>query len=176
MAAGEIFVGVYKAKVGRLVLQHVDLYSDGASRGNPGPGGYGCILRFVDSAGKVYERELSQGYVKTTNNRMELLGVIVGLEALTRPCEVTVVTDSKYVCEAFNANWIAGWKRRGWKNSQNKPVKNIDLWKRLLAAIEPHEVEFTWVHGHAGHEFNERCDGLATAAADGEGLIEDVGA
>lgn len=156
-------------------MQHVDLYSDGSSRGNPGPGGYGCVLQYVDVAGKLHEMELSQGYVRTTNNRMELLGVIVGLEALKHPCEVQVVTDSKYVCEAFNSNWVAGWLKRGWKNSQNKPVKNIDLWKRLLEAKKDHEVSFMWVHGHAGHELNERCDALATAAADSGQLIEDTG-
>ncbi len=154
----------------------VTLYSDGSARGNPdGPGGFGTILQYVDSHGEMHEREYSAGFVKTTNNRMELMGVITGLEALTKPCEVTVITDSKYVTEAFNQNWIDGWLKKGWVNSQKKPVKNIDLWKRLLQAKEPHSVTFVWVKGHAGHPENERCDKLATTAADSENLIDDIG-
>ena len=153
----------------------VELYSDGSSRGNPGPGGYGTILRFTKSTGEVHEREFSQGYRHTTNNRMELLGVIVGLEALKRPCVVDVVTDSQYVVKAFNDHWVDGWLKRGWKNSQKKPVKNVDLWKRLLEAKAPHQVTFNWVKGHAGHPENERCDQLATAAADGSVLLKDEG-
>lgn len=152
----------------------VELYSDGSSRGNPGPGGYGTILRFTKSTGEVFEREFSQGYRRTTNNRMELLGVITGLEALTRPCAVDVYSDSQYVVKAFNDNWISGWLKRGWKNASKQPVKNVDLWKRLLAAAEPHEVTYHWVRGHAGHAENERCDTLATAAADGTDLLDDV--
>ena len=153
----------------------VEIFSDGSSRGNPGPGGYGSILRCNTSTGEPHTRELSQGYARTTNNRMELLGIIVALEALKRPCKVVVTTDSQYVVNAFNKNWIAAWSTNGWKNAQKKPVKNVDLWKRLLAAKEPHEVEFVWVRGHAGHAENERCDALATAAADGDNLIEDEG-
>lgn len=153
----------------------VCLYSDGSSRGNPGPGGFGTILRYTNSEGKIFEREISQGYTNTTNNRMELLGVITGLEALKRPCEVEVHTDSQYVVNAFNQHWIEGWLKRGWKNAKKEPVKNIDLWKRLLAAKEPHLVTFHWVKGHAGHPLNERCDELATAAADGSGKISDDG-
>ena len=154
---------------------NVELYSDGSSRGNPGPGGYGTILRYTAPSGKVHEREFSQGYRTTTNNRMELLGVIVGLENLNRPCTVDVFTDSQYVVNAFNQHWVDGWLRRGWKNASKKPVKNIDLWKRLLAAKEPHDVRFHWVRGHAGHAENERCDSLATTAADGDGLLNDEG-
>ena len=153
----------------------VELYSDGSSRGNPGPGGYGTLLRYTAPAGNVHERELSQGYVETTNNRMELMGAIVGFEALNRPCHVDFYSDSQYVIKAFTDNWIAGWLRRGWKNAQKQPVKNVDLWKRLIAAVEPHDVEFHWVRGHAGHPENERCDELATAAADGEDLLVDEG-
>lgn len=153
----------------------VTVYSDGSSRGNPGPGGYGSVLQFVDSAGKLHERELSCGYARTTNNRMELLGVIVALEALKRPCTVRVHSDSQYVVNAFNQHWVDGWLKRGWKNSQKQPVKNVDLWKRLLAAMKPHDVSFTWVKGHAGHPENERCDRLATAAADGKNLQVDAG-
>lgn len=152
----------------------VTLYSDGSARGNPdGPGGFGTILRYIDAKGEVHEREYSAGYKKTTNNRMELLGVITGLEALTRPCEVDVISDSKYVIDAFNEHWIDTWLKKGWKTAGNKPVKNVELWKRLLAAMEPHHVTFHWVKGHAGHPENERCDHLATSAADGDGLLDD---
>ncbi len=153
----------------------VEIFTDGAARGNPGPGGYGTVLRFVDKQGTRHEKELSQGYTCTTNNRMELMAVIAGFEALKRPCDVVLQSDSKYVVDAFNQHWVEGWLRRGWKNSQKQPVKNIDLWKRLLSAKDGHKVEFVWVKGHAGHPENERCDELATAAADGEGLIVDVG-
>ena len=153
---------------------HVELYSDGSSRGNPGPGGYGTVLRFTKPGGEAVEREFSQGYRETTNNRMELMGVIVGLEALNRPCAVDVITDSQYVVKAFTERWLDNWQRRGWKKADKKPVLNVDLWKRLLAAMDPHEVEFHWVRGHAGHPENERCDALATAAADGNDLIDDV--
>lgn len=153
----------------------VTLYSDGSARGNPdGPGGYGTILQYVDAKGVLHEREYSAGYKKTTNNRMELLGVITGLEALTKPCEVEVISDSKYVTDAFNQRWVDGWLKNGWRTSQKAPVKNMDLWKRLLQAKQPHEVKFTWVKGHAGHPENERCDILATSAADGTMLLDDV--
>lgn len=153
----------------------VKLYTDGAARGNPeGPGGYGAILQYVDTKGNLHEREYSAGYKKTTNNRMELMAVIVGLEALTRSCHVEVISDSKYVTDAFNQHWIAGWLKKGWKNSQNKAVKNVDLWKRLLSAAKPHQIDFTWVKGHDGHPENERCDQLATSAADGDNLLDDV--
>ena len=156
-------------------MKRVQIYSDGSSRGNPGPGGYGTVLRYVDAKGVAHERELSQGYECTTNNRMELMGAIVGFEALKRPCQVDFYSDSQYVVKAFNDNWVAGWLRRGWKNSQKQPVKNVDLWKRLLAAVQPHDVTYHWVRGHAGHPENERCDELATAAADGKGRIPDTG-
>ncbi len=151
----------------------VNIYTDGAARGNPGPGGYGTILEYVDSTGKLHTREYSQGYRLTTNNRMELLAAIVGLEALTKPCSVILHSDSKYLTDAFNQHWVEGWIRRGWKRAGNEPVKNITLWKRLLAAREGHDVRFVWVKGHAGHPQNEKCDALATQAADGTNLIED---
>lgn len=154
----------------------VTLFTDGAARGNPeGPGGYGAVLQYVDGKGVLHEREYSAGYKKTTNNRMELMAAIVGLEALTKSCEVQVVSDSKYVTDAFNRHWIEGWQKNNWKTSTKKPVKNIELWQRLLAAMKPHQVEFTWVKGHDGHSENERCDKLATAAADGEMLLDDDG-
>ena len=153
----------------------VKIFTDGAARGNPeGPGGYGTVLQYIDSKGELHEREYSAGYKKTTNNRMELMAVITGLEALTRPCEVEVISDSKYVTDAFNQHWVDGWLKRNWKGSNNNPVKNVDLWKRLLKAKAPHQVKFTWVKGHAGHPENERCDKLATTAADGNSLLDDV--
>lgn len=152
----------------------VKIYTDGAARGNPdGPGGYGTVLEYVDTKGELHTRELSQGYKRTTNNRMELMAVIAGLEALNRPCEVELYSDSQYVVNAFNQHWIEGWIKKGWKRGKNEQVKNVDLWKRLLAAKEPHSVTFIWVKGHAGHLQNERCDALATGAADGKDLIED---
>lgn len=154
---------------------NVTLYSDGSSRGNPGPGGFGTVLHFVDRNGRLHTREISQGYTSTTNNRMELLGVIAGLEALKGPCIVDVYSDSQYVVNAFNQHWVDGWLKRGWKNAKKEPVKNVDLWKRLLEAKRPHTVTFHWVKGHAGHPENERCDELATAAADGPGKIADEG-
>lgn len=154
----------------------VKIYTDGAARGNPdGPGGYGAVLEYVDTKGQLHTKELSQGYKKTTNNRMELMAVIAALEVLNRPCSVELYSDSKYVVDAFNQNWIGGWLKKGWKRGKNEPVKNVDLWKRLLQAKEPHQVRFIWVKGHDGHPQNERCDTLATAAADGDDLIEDTG-
>lgn len=152
----------------------VSIYTDGAARGNPdGPGGYGTVLEYMDSKGELHVKELSQGYRKTTNNRMELMAVIAGLEALNRPCEVEIYSDSKYVVDAFNRNWIDGWIKKGWKRGRNEPVKNTDLWKRLLEAKESHKVTFIWVKGHDGHPQNERCDVLATTAADGDTLLDD---
>ena len=156
-------------------MTKVTIYTDGAARGNPdGPGGYGAVLQFIDSKGVLHEMELSAGYKKTTNNRMELMAAIAGLEALTRPCEVDLHSDSKYLVDAFNQHWIDSWLKKGWKRGKNEPVKNIDLWKRLLKAMEQHKVNFIWVKGHAGQEINERCDKLATGAADGEDLLDDV--
>lgn len=154
----------------------VKIYTDGAARGNPdGPGGYGTILEYMDTKGKLHIKELSGGYVRTTNNRMELMAVIAGLEALNRSCDVEVYSDSQYVVNAFNQHWVDGWMKKGWKRGKNEPVKNIDLWKRLLAAKEPHKVQFIWVKGHDGHPQNERCDFLATTAADGDNLVIDEG-
>ena len=154
---------------------HVTVYTDGSSRGNPGPGGYGAVLLYTDPAGTTHKLELSQGYDRTTNNRMELLGAIAAFEALKRPCTVEVHSDSQYVVNAFNQHWITGWLKRGWKNAKKEPVKNVDLWQRLLKAKEPHQVTFVWVKGHAGHPENERCDALATAAADGANRAVDEG-
>ena len=153
----------------------VKIFTDGAARGNPeGPGGYGTVLQYIDSKGELHEREYSAGYKKTTNNRMELMAAIVGLEALTRPCEVELYSDSKYLVDAFRQKWIDSWIAKDFKRGKNEPVKNPDLWKRLLKAKENHNVEFVWVKGHAGHAMNEKCDMLATSAADGDNLADDV--
>ncbi|RHT40066.1 ribonuclease HI [Firmicutes bacterium AM31-12AC] len=155
---------------------HIKLYTDGAARGNPdGPGGYGAVLEYVDTKGQLHIKELSQGYKKTTNNRMELMAVISGLEALNRPCQVDVYSDSKYVVDAFNQHWVDSWIKKNWKRGKNEPVKNVDLWKRLMAVKARHDVTFHWVKGHDGHLQNERCDELATTAADGNALIVDEG-
>lgn len=154
-------------------MKKIQLYSDGSSRGNPGPGGYGTILRYVDSKGDTHEREYTEGFKNTTNNRMELMGVIRGLEELKEPCQVEIISDSKYVTDAFNQHWIEGWQKKNWRQGTANPVKNIDLWKRLLEAGEKHELTFTWVKGHAGHPENERCDELATDSADKANLKED---
>jgi ribonuclease HI len=138
--------------------KHVEIFSDGACSGNPGPGGWGTLLRYNGT-----EKELSGFELETTNNRMELLGAIAGLESLTRPCKVTLTTDSQYVKKGIT-EWIQNWLKKGWKNSQKKAVANRDLWERLLQLTEMHEVEWHWVRGHAGHAENERCDALARAA------------
>lgn len=153
----------------------VTIFTDGAARGNPeGPGGYGVVLQYVDKKGQLHEKELSCGYKKTTNNRMELMAAIRGLQELNCPCDVILYSDSKYLVDAFNSHWIDNWQRNGWKKSDKKAVKNVDLWQTLLAAMKPHRVTFRWVKGHDGHPENERCDTLATTAADGDNLLEDV--
>jgi ribonuclease HI len=138
----------------------VEIFSDGACSGNPGPGGWGTILRCGG-----HEKELSGYAAETTNNRMELIGAIAGFEALKRPCRVRLTTDSEYVKKGMT-EWVDGWVRRGWKNSQKKPVANRDLWERLLELAGQHQVEWHWVRGHDGHAENERCDALARAAID----------
>ena len=156
-------------------MSKVIIYSDGSSRGNPGPGGYGTIVSFTDSKGEIHVKELSAGFKQTTNNRMELLGVISGLEILLRPCEVTVISDSKYVIDAFNQNWIDGWLKNNFRQNTKNPVKNIDLWKRLIELVnKQNSVSFQWIKGHNGHPENERCDELATTAAMSKDLLDDV--
>ncbi|MDA8553363.1 ribonuclease HI [Alphaproteobacteria bacterium] len=139
-------------------MAQVEIFTDGACSGNPGPGGWGAILRYGEM-----ERELSGGEADTTNNRMELTAAIEALNALKRPCDIVLTTDSTYVKDGITS-WIDGWKKRGWKNSQKKPVKNEDLWKALDEARSRHTVEWKWVKGHAGHAENERCDELARLA------------
>ncbi|MCR5715515.1 MAG: ribonuclease HI [Lachnospiraceae bacterium] len=157
-------------------MSKVVIYTDGAARGNPdGPGGYGAVLQYTDANGQLFQKEFSAGYRQTTNNRMEMMAAIVALEALKRPCEVTLYSDSKYVVDAFNQHWIEGWIMRGWKTAGKSPVKNVDLWTRLLDAKKPHQVTFCWVKGHDGNPMNERCDQLATSAADGSDLLIDEG-
>lgn len=142
-------------------MKKVNLYTDGACSGNPGPGGWGVILEYGTA-----QKELSGGEANTTNNRMELTAAITGLEALKEPCEVTLYTDSKYVADGIDKGWAVSWKRRGWKKADNKPALNPDLWERLLTLLEKHSVKIVWVKGHDGHEYNERCDKLAVAAAE----------
>ena len=137
---------------------HVTIYTDGACSGNPGPGGWGVILVF-----REHEKELKGGEAHTTNNRMELMGAIAALEALTRPCRVDLYTDSQYVRGGITG-WIHGWKRNGWRTADKKPVKNVDLWQQLDAALKRHDVRWHWVKGHAGHDMNERADQLAREA------------
>ena len=139
----------------------VYIFSDGACSGNPGPGGYGVILR---CDGK--EKELSGGETHTTNNRMELMGVITGLEALKYPCKVILQTDSKYVVDSVMKGWAKSWQENGWKKSDKKTALNVDLWEKLLALLEIHDVTFNWIKGHAGHAENERCDTLAVMMRD----------
>ena len=133
----------------------VEIFTDGACSGNPGPGGWGAILRYGET-----EKELSGGAAKTTNNQMELMAAISALEALTRPCAVHLHTDSKYVKNGIT-QWMKGWIRNGWRTASKKPVKNADLWKQLAAAVDRHDVKWHWVKGHAGHEGNEKADELA---------------
>lgn len=137
-------------------MKKIEIYTDGACSGNPGPGGWGAVLVYN---GK--EKELSGSEKNTTNNRMELTAVIMALNALNQPCEVKLTTDSKYVCDAINKSWVYSWRKNGWKKSDKKPALNVDLWKELLSLLEKHEVEFIWVKGHNGHKYNEICDALA---------------
>ncbi len=142
-------------------MKHVDIYTDGACRGNPGKGGWGAVLVY-----KGVEKELSGGERMTTNNRMELSAVIAALSALREPCEITLTSDSKYVVDAVTKGWAKSWKAKGWKKADKSPALNSDLWDKLLALLDYHTVTFVWVKGHAGHPYNERCDALATAFAD----------
>ena len=140
-------------------MKEIELFTDGACSGNPGPGGWGAVLRF---GGK--EKELSGGQPGTTNNRMELTAVIEGLSALKEPCRVTLTSDSRYVIDGIQKGWARSWKRNGWRKADKKPALNADLWGRLLTLLELHEVRMIWVRGHQGHPENERCDQLAVAA------------
>ena len=140
-------------------MKKIELYTDGACSGNPGPGGWGAVMIY----GK-HRREYSGGEIQTTNNRMEMTGVIEGLKRLTEPCEVTIYTDSKYVLQGFT-EWLPGWIKKGWKTASNQPVKNVELWQALAVAAKPHKLTWQWVKGHNGHELNERADTLAVEAS-----------
>jgi len=142
-------------------MKQVEIYTDGACSGNPGPGGYGVVLVYGSK-----EKELSEGFAETTNNRMELSAAIAGLEALKESCKVTLYSDSKYLIDAITKGWARGWQARGWVKPDKKPALNPDLWEKLLSLLDRHEVTLVWVKGHAGHMYNERCDRLAVAAAE----------
>lgn len=150
-------------------LTPVTIYTDGACSGNPGPGGYGVVLLYGE-----LRKELSAGFQRTTNNRMELLATIVGLEALKKTCAVTLYTDSKYIVDAMQQGWAKRWRANGWKRNQKEMAKNPDLWERLLDIAAQHQVNFCWVKGHAGNVENERCDRLAVAASRGAELMVDT--
>jgi len=150
-------------------MKRVIIHTDGACKGNPGPGGYGAVL----VSGR-HRKELSAGYRLTTNNRMELRAAIAALEFLSEPCEVELYSDSKYLVQAITAKWLQGWQRRGWLTSDKQPVKNQDLWQQLLVALAPHQIRWQWLKGHAGHPENERCDVLANLAVAGIRLLEDA--
>lgn len=147
----------------------VEIYTDGSCLGNPGPGGYGIFMIYND-----HEKKMSQGYTLTTNNRMEMLAAIVALESLNRPCEINLTTDSQYVKQGIES-WVANWKKRGWKTSAKKPVKNVDLWKRLDEACNRHKITWKWVKGHSGNKYNEIVDDLARDAAGSKNLLVDEG-
>ena len=151
-------------------MKKVMIYTDGACSGNPGPGGYGAVLRYGG-----HSRELSGGFRKTTNNRMELLAVIVGLETLTDPCRVTIYSDSKYIVDAVNKGWARRWRANGWRRNRREKAVNPDLWARLLDLLEIHDTEFRWIKGHAGNAGNERADALAVAASNSDCLAVDEG-
>ncbi|MEM9081243.1 MAG: ribonuclease HI [Verrucomicrobiota bacterium] len=151
-------------------MREVFIYTDGACRGNPGRGGYGVILVCGD-----FRKELSQGFLATTNNRMELKAALAGLEALNERCKVTVYSDSKYLVDAHKLGWLEGWKKKGWTRGKKEALANVDLWKQIDEIGRKHEIRWEWVKGHAGHAENERCDELATTAADGEELLVDEG-
>ncbi|MGM9550778.1 MAG: ribonuclease HI [Clostridia bacterium] len=149
-------------------MKEVNLYTDGACSGNPGKGGYGAILTF-----NGHEKVMSEGFILTTNNRMELLAAIVGLESLKEPCKVKLYSDSKYLVDAIKNGWVYSWKNKGWKKSDGKKALNPDLWERVLKQLAIHDVELIWVKGHAGHDYNERCDALAVAAYNSSDLQHD---
>lgn len=150
-------------------MKKVQIFTDGSCLGNPGPGGYGVVMRY----GK-HNKELSQGFVQTTNNRMEMLAAIAALRILKESCEIDLTTDSQYLRQGI-MQWIKNWKKNGWRTSDKKPVKNVDLWQELDSLVSNHKVHWHWVKGHAGHPENERCDELARTAAQGQNLQPDKG-
>ena len=153
-------------------MHHVSIYTDGSCLGNPGNGGWAAILTLE---GSDTRKEISGGFAMTTNNRMEITGVLEALGRLTEPCRVSIYSDSQYVCNAISKGWLKGWVRNNWIKSDRKPVKNTDLWKKLLPFLKTHEVTMHWLRGHAGHPENERCDELARTCASGSSLPRDPG-
>lgn len=151
------------------VLKQLSIFTDGSCLGNPGPGGYGVVMKY-----KAHTKELADGFMLTTNNRMELLAPIIALEALKVPCKITLTSDSQYMRQGIT-QWIHGWKKKNWMTTTKQPVKNVDLWKRLDKAAAAHEIDWRWVKGHAGHTENERCDTLARVAAEAKPTQEDLG-
>ena len=139
-------------------MKHIEIFTDGACSGNPGPGGWGAVLRYGDK-----EKELSGGEKETTNNRMELTAAIMALKALKEPCKVTLTTDSKYLSDGISKGWAKSWQKNGWRKADKKPALNVDLWEEILELFDKHEVKIVWVKGHNGHPENERCDALAVA-------------
>lgn len=153
-----------------MPFKHVDIYTDGACRGNPGPGGYGAVLVCGS-----HRKEISAGFRRTTNNRMEILACIAALECLKQPCEGTVVSDSQYVVNTMEKGWARRWRAKGWMRNKTDRAENADLWERMLSLCDRHRIRFEWIRGHAGHRENERCDHLATTAAAQSNLPEDPG-
>ncbi len=145
-------------------MKHIDIWTDGASKGNPGPGGYGIVLKYVDKNGEMHRKEIKEAFESTTNNRMEVLSAIVALKELKEPCDVTLTSDSQYLVKAFNENWIDTWIKKDFRRGKIDEVKNIDLWEELIALTKKHDVHFVWVKGHADNIENERCDELANEA------------
>jgi len=150
-------------------MKQLSIFTDGSCLGNPGPGGYGVVMKY-----KQHTKEIADGFLLTTNNRMELLAPIIALEALKTPCKIVLTSDSQYMRQGIT-QWIHGWKKKGWITSSKQPVKNVDLWKRLDQASLSHEIDWRWVKGHAGHVENERCDVLARKAAEAKPKQEDTG-
>lgn len=145
-------------------MKHVDIWTDGASKGNPGPGGYGVVLKYVDKNGETHRKEIKEAFESTTNNRMEVLSAIVALKELKEPCDVTLTSDSQYLVKAFNENWIDTWLKKDFRRGKSDEVKNIDLWEELIPLTKKHKIKFVWVKGHADNVENERCDKLANEA------------
>ncbi len=158
-----------KINLSLVMLKHVEIFTDGSCLGNPGPGGYGAVLKYK---GKI--KELAQGFQLTTNNRMEMLATIIALQSLTEPCQVSLTTDSQYVRQGIT-QWIKKWQKNNWKTANKQDVKNVDLWKKLNEENKRHSIEWHWVKGHSGHPENERCDDLARQAAESNNLVEDTG-
>ena len=158
-----------KINLSIVMLKHVEIFTDGSCLGNPGPGGYGAVLKY-----KGKNKELAQGFQLTTNNRMEMLATIIALQSLKEPCQVSLTTDSQYVRQGIT-QWIKKWQKNNWKTANKQDVKNVDLWKRLNEENNRHSIEWHWVKGHSGHPENERCDDLARQAAESNNLVPDTG-